>query len=106
LVKATINAGVCGFVTVVTAESDDVQNVSFKFESDCPNVQKLAEDFPVVDGYQEIGDGYGGVIFTKVISGLKGCCSGCVVPCGIFKAMQVAAGLALPSPASIDIEKT
>jgi len=36
---------------------------------------------------------------------LKGCCSGCAVPCGIFKAMQVAAGLALPAPASIEIVK-
>lgn len=106
MVRATINAGVCGFVTTVTAESDDMQNVSFKIESDCPNVLKLAADLPAVDSYQEIGDGYSGVIYSKVIAGLKGCCSGCVVPCGIFKSMQVAAGLALPAPASISIEKT
>lgn len=104
MVKATINAGVCGFITVVTAESDDVQNVSFRIESDCENIVKLAENLPAVDGYEEIGAGFDGRIHTTVREHLRGCCSGCVVPCGIFKAMQVAAGLALPSPASINIE--
>ena len=105
MVKATINAGVCGFTTVVTAESDDMQIVSFKIESDCENILKLAELMPVVDGYEEIGTGFDGKIHTVVRENLRGCCSGCVVPCGIFKAMQVAAGLALPAPVSISIEK-
>ena len=47
-----------------------------------------------------------GDIHQAVRSTLKGCCSGCAVPVGIFKAMQVAAGLALPAPLSIHIEKT
>ena len=106
MVRTTIQAGVCGFTTNVTAESDDMQNVSFKIESDCESIRKLAEDFPTVDGYQEIGLGFDGEIHQAVRSALRGCCSGCVVPCGIFKSMQVAAGLALPSPISIDIEKT
>lgn len=105
MVKATINAGVCGFTTLVTADSDDMQNVSFKIESDCENILKLAELISVVDGYEEIGAGFDGKIHTTVRENLRGCCSGCVVPCGIFKAMQVAAGLALPSPVSISIEK-
>lgn len=103
--KATINAGVCGFTTVVEAESDDMQNVTFAIESDCENLKRLAEDFPQVDGYAEIGAGFDGVIHQTVRETLKGCCSGCIVPCGIFKAMQVAAGLSLPAPASIDIVK-
>jgi len=103
--KATINAGVCGFTTVVEAESDDMQNVTFAIESDCENLKRLAEGFPQVDGYSEIGAGFDGVIHQAVRKTLQGCCSGCVVPCGIFKAMQVAAGLALPAPASIEIVK-
>jgi hypothetical protein len=103
--KATINAGVCGFTTTVTATSDDMQNVTFEIESDCENIKRLAADFPVVDGYSEIGAGFDGVIHQAVRGALKGCCSGCVVPCGIFKSMQVAAGLALPAPCSIEIIK-
>jgi hypothetical protein len=103
--KAVIGAGVCGFTTTVTATSDDVQNVNFEIESDCENIRRLAVGFPQVDGYAEIGAGFDGTIHQVVRETLKGCCSGCVVPCGIFKSMQVAAGLALPAPASIKIIK-
>lgn len=105
MVRTTVRAGVCGFTTQINAESDDMQNVTFKIESDCPNIAKLAEGFPTVDGYEEIGAGFSGTIHQQVVNNLKGCCSGCVVPSGIFKSMQVAAGLALPAPVSIDIEK-
>ena len=103
--RVVIRAGICGFITKVTATSDDMQIVSFQIESDCENIRRLADGIPTVDGYSEIGAGFNGVIHQTVRETLKGCCSGCVVPCGIFKAMQVAAGLALPAPASIEIEK-
>ena len=105
MVKSTIKAGVCVFTTHVTAESDDSQNVSFSIETDCETIKKLASILPVVDGYMEIGAGFDGEIHQAVQSTLKGCCSGCAVPAGIFKSMQVAAGLALPAPISIEIEK-
>ena len=105
MVRTTINAGVCGFITEVTAESDDMQNVSFHVESDCENIRKLAANLSVVDGYKEIGLGFDGVIYQAVRVNLRGCCAGCVIPCGIFKSMQVAAGLALQAPVSIDIKK-
>jgi hypothetical protein len=104
LVRTTVRAGICGFITTIVANSDDMQNVTFQIESDCGNIQELAEDFPAIDGYSEIGGGFDGVINQTVRGALKGCCSGCVVPCGIFKSMQVAAGLALPAAASIEIE--
>jgi hypothetical protein len=34
---------------------------------------------------------------------LQGCCSGCAVPVGLFKAMQVAAGMALPQDIAISV---
>jgi hypothetical protein len=105
MVKTTVCAGVCGFTTQVYAHSDDMQNVDFNITSDCPNITGMAEDFPAVDSYSEIGAGFSGVIHQKAADSLKGCCSGCVVPSGIFKAMQVAAGLALAAPAFIEIEK-
>lgn len=101
--KAVIGAGVCGFTTTVIATADDMQNVTFDIESDCENIKRLAADFPEVDGYAEIGAGFNGAIHQVTRGTLQGCCSGCVVPCGIFKSMQVAAGLALPAPVLIDI---
>ena len=105
MVTATVKAGVCGFTSVISAVSDDMQNVSFTIETDCDTIKQLAAVLPKVDGYMEIGAGFDGDIHQAVRSTLKGCCSGCAVPVGIFKAMQVAAGLALPSPVSIEIEK-
>lgn len=105
MVTATVRAGVCGFTSVITATSDDMQNVSFAVETDCETIKKLAASLPVVDGYTEIGAGFDGGLHQAFRATFSGCCSGCAVPVGIFKAMQVAAGLALPSPVSIEIEK-
>ena len=92
-------------MTTVGAASDDMQNVSFEIETDCETIRKLAAGLPDVDGYMEIGAGFDGSIYQAVRSTMKGCCAGCAVPCAIFKAMQVAAGLALPASVSIDIQK-
>jgi len=42
---------------------------------------------------------------TKVQAVLTGCCAGCAVPVGLFKAMQVAAGLALAKDIAITLAK-
>lgn len=104
-VKATIHAGVCGFVTEVTATCEDSQNVSFELATPCENVQKLAANLPTVDAYAEIGNGFSGQVMTAVRECFQGCCSGCAVPVGVFKAMQIAAGLALPQAVSMDFVK-
>lgn len=103
MTRSVIKAGVCGFITAVEAVSDDMQNVRFTIDSDCENIRKLAAVLPAVDAYAEVGAGFDGVILTTAHATLRGCCAGCIVPCGIFKAMQVAAGLALPAPVTIDI---
>jgi hypothetical protein len=104
-VKATINAGVCGFVTEVTATCEDSQHVSFEIATPCEKVQKLAQALPTVDADAEIGSGFGGQVMTAVRGCFEGCCSGCAVPIGVFKAMQVAAGLALPQTVTMEFVK-
>lgn len=103
--RALIRAGICGFATTVVAVSDDDQNVTFEISSDCEKIRQLADRIPPVDSYSEIGAGFDGAVHQAVRETLRGCCSGCLVPCGVFKSMQVAAGLALPAPASIEIVK-
>lgn len=94
-----INAGICGFLTTVKAESQDNQQVLLEIESSCDNIKKLAalihEQNPV-DAYLEISPAGDSIILGTAMKNQIGCCIGCVVPVGIFKAMQVAAGLALP----------
>ena len=105
MTKARIDAGICGFITNITASSEDDQNVSFKIVSSCEKIQELAKLIPVVDAYNELKDGFDGVLYTAIRKELKGCCSGCAVPVGLFKSMQVAAKVALPKDVKINITK-
>ena len=106
MVKTTIRAGVCGFETEVLARSDDQQNVTLSIRSDCEKIRGVAQDLQApIDAYQEIGAGFDGAVYKVVLARLKGCCAGCAVPSGIFKSVQVAGGVALPSPVAIDIER-
>jgi hypothetical protein len=105
VVVTEMQAGVCGFRTVVRARSDDVQNVTLDIESTCEKISALAAQLGAIDAYQEIGDGFDGVVLTAARAHLKGCCAGCVVPSGIFKTVQVAGGVALPAPISVTIER-
>ncbi len=94
--------GCCGFATDITATSDDEQCVRFAITSPCANIQGLAAALPdEIDAYQEIGNGYTGVIWGVARDTLHGCCSGCIVPIALFKAMQVAARIALPAASTI-----
>ncbi len=103
---ATIRAGVCGFTTRVRAEADDAYQVQIAIESDCEKVQAcaaaLSERVPL-SALDELRLGSEGAILGSARSHLRGCCAGCITPAGIFKAMQVAAGLALPAPIWIDL---
>lgn len=106
--QALIDGGICGFHSKVRAESDDSQMVQFKITSGCEKIQGLGKAMDAVgpvDAYQEISpDGESSVMKT-VHGNLKGCCVGCAVPVGLFKVMQVAAGLALPKDISIGLAK-
>ena len=98
----TIQAGICGFTTEATANSPDQQHVEFSVTSPCEKIQRLAVGLPVVDAYAEIGAGSEGEFQQVLRCELSGCCRGCAVPVGLFKAMQIAAGLALPAPVSME----
>ncbi len=106
MIRTTINAGVCGFHTTVSARSDDMQQVTLAITSECAKIRGLAESLSEpVDAYQEIGDGSEGVVLKATRAHLTGCCAGCAVPSGIFKTVQVAGGVALPAPVSYAIER-
>ena len=106
--KTSIDAGICGFRTTACVTSKDGQNVTFDIDTNCDKIarlgQMLEEEGPV-DAYQEISPGGPAVILTAVKEALTGCCAGCAVPIGLFKGMQVAAGLALPKDITIKMAK-
>ena len=106
MIRTMIITGVCGFHTTVAARSDDMQMVTLQITSDCEKIRRLAEALAIpIDSYQEIGDGWDGVILKAASSHLKGCCAGCAVPCGVCKSVQVAGGIALPALVSFTMER-
>jgi hypothetical protein len=108
--KATveIDAGICGFRTNARVASEDDKNVIFDIDTNCDKIARLAKAIGEkgnIDAYQEISPNGPAVIMTTVRETLTGCCAGCAVPVGLFKAMQVAAGLALPKDITIRVAK-
>jgi hypothetical protein len=85
-----IDAGVCQFHTVAGVICNDNRHVNFDhIETKCEKIDKLGvllKEEGLIDVYQEISPKTEGVIMQAVRSLLKGCCSGCAVPVGFFKA--------------------
>lgn len=104
MAKCRIEAGICGFVTEVEATDSGKRNIRLRITSDCPNIQKLAEELVEVNALDEIAKRAKSTKTYELAS--KHCphCS-CIVPSGIIKAIEVAAGFALPKDAVIKIEK-
>jgi len=105
--KLEIQAGICGFCTSGMAQCEDSQHVAFALESDCAKIADLARRLAAqgpLDAYGEIDSRTESVLLATARGVLTGCCAGCAVPVGLFKAMQVAAGLALPKSIAINLE--
>jgi hypothetical protein len=104
--KVHVQAGICGFVTEIEAKNEgDIGPVQFTITSTCKNISRLSETLREIDSLEEIGLGFEGKILSAARARLAGCCAGCVVPIAVFKAMQVAAGLALPKDVLITVQK-
>ncbi len=102
--KATVHAGICGYTTTIEAQANSKYHVCLNIQSDCKHIQKLAENLSEVNALQEISFRRG---MPEALSrGAEFCThAACPVPVGIIKAVEVAAGLALPKDVKIEIEK-
>jgi hypothetical protein len=104
LATAQIFSGICGFTTTVEAVMDGRHCVLLSIESECEAVQQLAAELTQVDPFREITfKGDGPLILRLAAQHL--CHTACPVPAGIIKAVEVAAGLALPADVTIEISE-
>jgi hypothetical protein len=106
--RADVQAGVCGFRSAVAASCADHRHAQLAVTSDCETVGALAaalREHGPFDAFDEIDSRTESALMAVVRAHLKGCCAGCAVPVGLFKAMQVAAGLALPREVVIELTK-
>jgi hypothetical protein len=102
--KAIVHAGICGYTTTIQAQADSKYQVKLNIQSECKHIQKLAENLEEVNALQEISFRRG---LPEILSkGAEFCThAACPVPVGIIKAVEVAAGLALPKDVKIELEK-
>ena len=108
MVEVKVNPGVCGFVTLIKVDSEDMQLVTVKMSSGCQYIQALAKELGEVeelDGYTECFSGFGE---GQVCELAKKHCkhAACPVPTAIIKGIEAACGLALPRDVEFHIEKS
>ena len=105
MAKATVKPGVCGFETQVDVEVDAATyQAKIAISSQCRHVQKLAEELGEVDAMEVITKRITETPVYQAASRAK-LHAACPVPCAVIKAIEVAAGLALPAAVHIDLEK-
>ncbi|MHB1131700.1 MAG: DUF6951 family protein [Chloroflexota bacterium] len=100
-----VDAGICGFTTTIEAEEDEAGMVALRIESDCANCHGLAADLRSIDPFSLLrGKAKDNPVFAAAAR--HPLHQACPVPIGISKAIEVAAGLALPRDAHIQVKKT
>jgi hypothetical protein len=101
--KAEIASGVCGYHTTVEAKMNGAV-CELRIQSGCTAVGSLAAHLKDVDPFQEIS--FRGEIPRTLQLAAEHCShAACPVPTGIIKAVEVAAGLALPKDVYIQLTK-
>jgi hypothetical protein len=102
--RVDIDAGVCGHLTRVTAAKTTGYTVRVEIESGCPHVRRIAPEPVEVDALKQIGLRGG---LPPLLQTAYECCAhaACPVPAGLVKAVEVAAGLALPRDVTMQISK-
>ena len=104
MAMVTVNAGICGFTTRIQTASADMQTVLFSYESDCPHVNKAKSELVAVDAFQELFKKPHETNIYQVLSRYLPHVT-CPLYSGFLKAVEVAAGLALPKDVSISIDQ-
>jgi hypothetical protein len=103
MAKAEINSGACGFSTTVETTVEG-KACNIHIESECKAIQRMAQEHVQVQPFDEIS--FRKRTLTILEMGAKYCShAACPAPVGVIKAVEVAAGLALPRDVEIKLTK-
>ena len=100
----TVDAGICGFITRIKTASADMQMIQITYESDCPHLNKTKDEISSVDAFQELFKKPHETSVYQILSKHLPHVT-CPLYSGFLKAIEVAAGMALPKDVTITIEK-
>ena len=101
-VTLTVEAGVCGFKTVVIAAMDDEMNITYKIKSECPEVRAMAKELEPMALFDVIASPFTENIVYRSCSCLPHVA--CPVPCSMVKAGEAAGELALKKDVSLKFD--
>jgi len=103
MTKVTVNPGICGLVSEITVEADEMQTCKVSIVSACAAIKAMEAGLSEVDGYTEC---FARFSDSEVYKAAEAHCKhlACPVPSGIIKAIEVACGLALPKNAEIEVK--
>ncbi|MFN2234950.1 MAG: DUF6951 family protein [Anaerolineales bacterium] len=103
MAKAEVMAGNCGFTTQIDAKMNG-NTCELHISSECKAIERMAAEITEVNPYKEISFKRAMPIIHE--AGVKHCThAACPVPVSIIKAVEVEAGLALPTDVVIKLSK-
>jgi hypothetical protein len=104
MASVQVNPGICGLTSSITVEIDAGGMCQTSGESACPHVQKLIAEATGIDPYGEIMYGEDA---PRILAVARTCLPhpACPVPSAMLKAIEVAAGLALPADVMISVSE-
>lgn len=104
MAQAQVISGVCGFVTEIEAQADEDYTVHLQIVSGCAQIKRLAEELTSLPAINEISTA---INETQTYRAAAHCRlhASCPVPCAIIKAVEISAGLALPSDVHITLSR-
>jgi hypothetical protein len=102
LTRVVVDAGICGFTTVVEAIETGRRKVSVVVKSDCEAVAKMNGDLRDLGWLEALGPPGKSAVWECACQHLTHPC--CPVPIGIMKAIEVELDLALPKDVVIHFD--
>lgn len=103
MTKIVVNAGACGFTTVIRAEMGRERLVDISVESDCAAVQKMAVEIARLGRRDALTAILDNPVYRAAGRHLKH--AACPVPAAVLKALEVEAGLNVKKDATIVFAK-
>lgn len=101
--KVIIEAGICGFTTEVLVKAEDMTKAEMEIKTNCPNIGKMKDEVHELNPLEEFIRSEKGKIMKSFNK--HSVHASCPVVSGMIKAVEVAAGLALPKDVRITVVK-
>ncbi len=103
--EAHVEAGICGYSAVVSAEAQDpLGTAALTLDTDCPHLSRLGKSFDV-EIIDMVQGGCESEIFRELSAAVPAMHCPCPVVTGIFQVVRIAAGLSLPKEIRIALTK-